>query len=366
MESIRILLVEDAASDIEACTSTIKRYERQKKRQIECISARTEAEAHSQLNGSYDGAIIDIKLKNDKAGTAGNDVISEIYKTWRIPIVVLTGTPENASHGCNFVGLFKKGEVSYENIFDLFYDIYNTGLTKIMGGRGKIEEELTRVFFNNLLNPKNKDSWITHGRTDSPKTEKALLRFTLNHLMQLLYDDEDECFPEEVYIHPPLQAGLRTGSIVRNKKDNNFFVVLTPPCDLVLRESGQIKTDKILLVEIDEEDKVYGYSLGRAETETEKQKILQTILNNRHSLFHHWLPVTTFFPGGFINFRKILSLNKKVCEKEYDKPDIQISPYFVKDILSRFSSYYARQGQPDIDCAQIISKIITTCETKKR
>ncbi|MFQ2549269.1 hypothetical protein ACK305_18520, partial [Aeromonas caviae] len=34
---------------------------------------------------------------------------------------------------------------------------------------------------------------------------------------------------------------------------------------------------------------------------------------------------------------------------QYDKPLIQISPAFVKDIVSRFSSYYARQGQPDID-----------------
>ena len=30
-------------------------------------------------------------------------------------------------------------------------------------------------------------------------------------------------------------------------------------------------------------------------------------------------------------------------------PDLQISPPFVRDILARLSSYYARQGQPDID-----------------
>jgi hypothetical protein len=187
----------------------------------------------------------------------------------------------------------------------------------------------------------------------------------LNHLMQLLDDDEEECFPEEVYIHPPLQDGLRTGSIVKRKEDKKLSVVLTPACDLVIRESGQVKTDKILLVEIDEETKVYGHILDKMATKEEKEKTLQTILNNRHSLYHHWLPTTTFFPGGFINFRKLSTLSKKDCLKQYDAPDIQVSPHFVKDILSRFSSYYARQGQPHVECSQIINKIVGTCGIKK-
>lgn len=365
MESIKILFVEDEDSDIEICTATIKKYQIQKNRQINCIVAKSRSDAHSLLDTSFDGAIIDIKLKDDKTGTGGNDVISEIYKSWRIPIIVLTGTPGNASRECNLLGLFKKGEISYEEIFDRFYDVYNTGLTKIMGGRGKIEKELSRVFFHNLLDQANQDAWVIHGRIDSSKTEKALLRFTLNHLMQLLDDDEEERFPEEVYIHPPLQKGLRTGSIVKHKEDGRLSIVLTPACDLVIRESGQFKADKILLVEIDEETRVYGHILYKMETKEEKEKTLQTILNNRHSLYHHWLPTTTFFPGGFINFRKLSTLSKKDCLKQCDAPDIQVSPHFVKDILSRFSSYYARQGQPDIECSQIINKIVETCGIKK-
>ena len=319
MESIKILFVEDADSDLEACNATIKRYKRQKKRQIEFIVAKSRDEALELLNSKFDGAIIDIKLEKDRTGTGGNDVISEIHRTCRIPLVVLTGTPENASRECNLLGCYKKGEISYDEIFDRFFDVYNTGLTKIMGGRGTIEKELTRVFFHNLLHPATQDAWIVHGRADSLKTEKALLRFTLNHLMQILDDDEEECFPEEVFIYPPLQKGLKTGSIVKEKQGEKLYIVLTPPCDLVVRESGQMKTDKILLVEIDEETKVCGHIIRKIDRRDEKEEMLQKILNNRHSLFHHWLPSTTFFPGGFINFRKISTLSKKDCQKQYQK-----------------------------------------------
>ena len=34
---------------------------------------------------------------------------------------------------------------------------------------------------------------------------------------------------------------------------------------------------------------------------------------------------------------------------------IQISPSFVKDIVARFSSYYARQGQPNIDFTKFMN-----------
>lgn len=49
-----------------------------------------------------------------------------------------------------------------------------------------------------------------------------------------------------------------------------------------------------------------------------------------------------------------------ICELPYEKlleafenPSVQISSLFLKDIVARFSSYYARQGQPDIDYEKV-------------
>jgi hypothetical protein len=133
---------------------------------------------------------------------------------------------------------------------------------------------------------------------------------------------------------------LYTGSIVRkrdNAEEKPVFVVLTPACDLVIRKDGNFKTDRILLIEIDDPD-LYD----------EKGKV-EKRLNNSLELYLHWLPKTDRFKGGFLNFRKVAGIPIEEYNKSYEKPFIQIAPSFVKDIISRFSSFYARQGQPNID-----------------
>ena len=87
-----------------------------------------------------------------------------------------------------------------------------------------------------------------------------------------------------------------------------------------------------------------------------KGELKQAFRNNKSS-YYHWLPQTKFFKGGFLNFRKLETLDiEKFSEIFKTPPKIQISPSFVKDIVARFSSYYARQGQPDIDFDKFIDK----------
>ena len=59
--------------------------------------------------------------------------------------------------------------------------------------------------------------------------------------------------------------------------------------------------------------------------------------------------MTSLFEGGIINFRKVNTYKPKDFDSKFDKPLVQISMAFTKDIVSRFSSYYSRQGQPDFD-----------------
>ena len=132
---------------------------------------------------------------------------------------------------------------------------------------------------------------------------------------------------------------ITTGSIV--KTSDKSFIVLSPACDLVPRgENGVPNTDQILLVEIESVDKVLDGSQN-------KGKVSDLCSNKR--TYYHWLPKTNFFEGGILNFRKLTTFHKEDFDKDFEKPTIQISPFFIKDIVSRFSSYYARQGQPDID-----------------
>ena len=364
MSQLRLLMLEDEEEDLIPWKETIQRYMEEKNRNIELVMCTTREEALEKLDKSIDGAIIDLTLfERDDAGNqiieendAGNEIIEKVANSFfRIPIAIYTQEPSNKNDSLNekilLIDVFDKSVARHDEILDKFWEIYDTGLTHIMGGRGDIETTLNQVFLENLR--PNRQRWIAYGEKDSERTQKALLRYTLNHLLQLLEDDEEERLPEEVYLYPPVLDRIRTGNMV--KANDQWFVVLNPACDLV-PINGEFKIDRILLVEIDG-DAVKDV-LKKSNNNKDKKRKLDALSKNTHAFYYHWLPPVRFessdgqilnFDGGVLNFRKLKTLTKAYFQKKFGDPLIQISPSFVKDIISRFSSYYARQGQPNLD-----------------
>lgn len=343
MNSMKILFVEDAMEQQEAFKDSVEVFNDKSDLNVEYEIVGSVPCAIDKIDGSYDGAIIDLRLGDDEDG--GNKIVRQLGDLFtRIPIIFVTAFADSVIDHTSIVKTRSRDKDTYESDLLLFREIFDTGLTRIMGGRGIIEKTLTEVYLNNLL--PQMEAWRSYGKEDSERTEKALLRYALNHLFQLL-EDEERCFPEEVYLYPPLLTQITTGSIVKKKKGGQQFVVLSPACDLVLRRNGNFKTDRILLVEIERENDIVSTALDGIKNKSKKRDKLQTVFGNNHTAYYHWLPKTSFFDGGFLNFRKLQSLNKAEFEK-FGKPLIQISPTFVKDIIARFSSFYARQGQPEI------------------
>ena len=350
MNQLKIMFVEDAEDQQESFKDTVEVFNRNNQQhnlKVEYKIAADPVEASNIIDGSYDGAIIDLKLDDDEEG--GNKIVKELYDTFtRIPIIFVTAYADLVIDHPSVIKIRRREDGTYNSDLLLFQKIQDTGLTRIMGGRGSIEQQLREVFLKNLLPQIN--TWISYGQThkdtDPERTEKALLRHALNHLYQILEDNE-RYFPEEVYLHPSMSDKITTGSIV--KVGNQSFIVLSPACDLVIRENGEYKTDWILLVEIESENDVVISELDGITRKRSKENRLRDVFNNNHKDYYHWLPKTDFFEGGIINFRKLTTFCKGDFDKDFEKPTIQISPFFIKDIVSRFSSYYARQGQPDID-----------------
>ena len=347
MSAFKLLMVEDEEKEINICRDSIDTYRNRYNREIKPIYCKTLAEALEKLDNTFDGAIIDLKL--EKSVDDGNMVINEITEAcFRIPVVILTGTPDDVASNTLIVDIFTKGEVEYEEIFNKLWDIYDTGLTRIMGGRGKMEKTLDTVFRKNLL--PHIEKWIHHAKTNPERTEHSLLRYTINHLLQLLDESDDKFFPEEVYIYPPAGKTLKTGSII--KKDDKYFVVLNPMCDLVIRKNNMPKATHILLVEIVPQCQL---TTGCKENE------MGNAFSNNKTPYYHWLPriksSKPTFDGGFLDFRILSTHPTKDFNKKFKPPEFQISPSFVKDIVARFSSFYARQGQPDIDYEEIIQEL---------
>ena len=360
MNRPKLLIIEDSDDQLEIFRDVIQEYRDEKERDIDSVECKTLEKALEVFDNSFDGVIVDLKLGSK--GNEGNQIVEKIVESFvRVPIAVYTALPKNWDEDLDekimLIGIFIKGQTEFREILDEFWDIYNTGLTKILGGRGSIEDNLNKVFLKSIQ-PRIK-AWVTYGKENSKRTEQALLRHTLNHLAQLLEKDEKSYLPEEIYLYPSKSDKITTGSIVH--ADDQSFVVLSPACDLVPRgKNGTFKTDRILLVEIERGKDIEEAALEGFEKKGSKKKRLRDVFNNNYTDYYHWLPETDLFQGGFLNFRKLKTLNKDDFDKKFEKSAIiQISPSFVKDIVSRFSSFYARQGQPDIDNRDFIDRYTT-------
>ena len=128
--------------DIGACQRTAERYRREKQRQVTIVVSKDLDEALKNVDDTFDGAIVDLRLGNDDE--QGNRVIRRIREgQYRIPIAILTGTPSAADQEFSFIGVFKKGELGagYDDLFDRFARIQETGLTRILGEEGLWKKE---------------------------------------------------------------------------------------------------------------------------------------------------------------------------------------------------------------------------------
>jgi hypothetical protein len=147
---------------------------------------------------------------------------------------------------------------------------------------------------------------------------------------------------------PAINDNLATGVLLKDKASNEFFIILTPACDMVIRKNGSRKAEKIMLVQIEGIESI---------SQNKNGKDIEKLFKNNSSLNYHFLPPIKKFVGGFINFQHISSIEDK---KITDKFSIigKVTAPFLKDIISRFSTYYARQGQPELDIKAVHDKII--------
>lgn len=373
MSALKLLFVEDDDGELESCKISQRRYEREKGRKIEIISSKTLEEASIKLDNTFDGAIVDLKLTNGNEEFDGNTVADNIRKSYRIPTAILTGTPQNAKFESNFLGVYTRGEIEYVELFDLFYQIYDTGLTKIFGGRGIIEQVMDSIFWDSVRPNFNK--WKTYVSEEN-NTEKGLLRFTVSHLLELLDMDSNTYYPEEMYITSPSLHSTMTGNIVQDNETGDSFIVLSPACDLVVRGNGSFKTDSVLVCLIENYDIEAVESVKKIllpetaedgtpiNTPTRKQRDhanreLKSLIKNSYSNYYHYLPKTDCFRGGIINFRKVQSFHPSEFDKRFSIPITRIAMSFTKDIVARFSSFYARQGQPDFNPEDLAETLIS-------
>lgn len=340
--AIKLLLVEDDAGDRAGFEASVARFNHERGASFSVVSCGSLDEAMRTLDNSFDCAVVDMKL--GALGGEGNLILEGLQKAnIRMPVVILTGTPDVVDQGPVHVDIRKKGETDHQEILESFRLVHASGLTKVMGGRGLFEEFLGKVFRQNIL--AQVEAWKRYGGLDPQKSEKALMRHVLNHLISMVDMDEENCVPEEFYISPFLGATVRTGCVVVEKSSGSRFAVLTPLCDLTARIGGDVNARKVMLCRIATLQEAEA-ELPTSKQNAEGRKNLKSNLEKNGKGSYHYLPRTDFFDGGFLDFEAVLSVPKTEFTDRFGAPILQISPAFTKDIVARFAAYFGRQGQP--------------------
>lgn len=350
-DMMNLLIVDDNPGELETYTQSLDRFSEENHFQISCETfTEIEPAIEALHKTSFDGAIIDLRFGQNE--DKGNELIDEIsHSLYRMPVVVLTGTPNAADHNLlkNMLVLKKGNEnASIDKIADYFRGIFVTGITRIMGKNGILEQTLQKVFYESFL--AQKDMWISYSKYNYDNIKEALLRHTLQYLINLLNQGNRKYLPLENYLYPVPKGSIMTGMIYTRNNDRTYHLIINPPCDIAIQNNGERKVNDILFVEIENDDQSYLSALEdykKTESNNKKKKVLNHF--NNDALYYHWLPKTSFFCGGKINFR---SISKQPISKIYDlytETGIQIAPFFMKEILNNYSYYYSRQGQPEID-----------------
>ena len=356
MKRLNILVVEDEDSLYNGYLDTADELSTELTLKINLLRSKTAVDACDSLaKQEFQGAIIDLNLfgDTDPEAPSGVKVILEIIKGYRIPIVIVSGNlqhlPDSIESGVQFIKRHDR-TTSNKLIFKEIIDIFQTGILNIIGGKGLIEDGLNKVFWEHLS--KDIDAWFVTGES----TEKSLLRYTLNHLSAYLneHDDSMDSYREaEFYLKPPIKNIIASGDILRNPESNERFILLSPACDVEVRSDGKINAKSLVLGKISDSapHSLADNELTKSNGKTSTVGFITKVVKGTE-LKCAFLPQYKELEEGIIDFQNLMTISLT----EYMKLErlATVSESFFKDIQSRFSSYYARQGTPDLNKETII------------
>lgn len=353
---MRLLIVDDAKTDLDACRTSAKKWNKShsSESQIVLIEKTTFQEAQEYFacheSCDVDGIILDLKLgRLPDAGQKLIDALDAMHR--RVPIVVFTATQDPLSFQY-LLGAFKKGDKPYDAAFERFEIAQKVGLTKILGCDGVIDRQLKDIFDKAIV--PRLDSWKKYvDAAGSENAERALSRSVVMHLHEAM--DEDDAFaPDEFYVTllSSKADGVVSGGIftTRNAEAGvKHYVAMSPACDLVIRADGKPKSPTVLLARLEDFNTIYEKACEGMTKADSKKKQMAKLERNEYAGYYHYFPAAVGLNRMLLNFRELMTVPYASMRTSYSTSGYCVSPYFFRDVQSRFSAYYGRQGQPEIN-----------------
>lgn len=357
---MKLLIVEDDKATIQSYEDNIESFNKSIDFEITpVIKDNIETAKKALTSPEYDAAIVDLKLSSNTTVLEGIEIVNDIYNKLRFPVFIVSGSIGQVEYEENTFLKKRSRDGDFKDILNEITAIYNTGITKILGRSGQINDYLNKIFWNHLSN--SLDVWVNDSSRSPEDKQKSLLRYTLLHMLEYL--DENNVHPSEFYLTRPVKENLSTGDLVL--LNGNRYVVLTPACDFVYRSSGDRNIRKAFLLKIIELNDHFTNleeSIQKKEISKTLQGKLEKIITNNKP-YYHFIPKHSAINAGIIDFQDKLSIPIEDIEAGIKNKEIDrfatITLPFLKDLIERYSSYYARQGSPDFNVEDIINTFLS-------
>jgi hypothetical protein len=326
----------------------------------------------------YDIVILDL-CKGEPTATSekpGYDILKQVQSMAFVPVIFYSGlTKDLTSLSSEVIGVVNKGD----GVDKLKTEIERIITSKIALLKGQIYNHLREYLRQYFWETVHAEKKVFEPVKNDISLGYLLLRRFANSLSkenikQLLGDDKiktDKAHPMEFYIFPvnadPLKEEYQAGEIL--EKEGQFYAILTPDCDFVLRNNGSRKADKILMASAKQfkslPDFVKYDDLRKKENRNERENQqmpnlegkLKTWMSNRGGEQDRFffLPSTPFIDNLVIDFqvKTMVDYNELITFHRIAKLDL---PY-AQSMISSFIRYYNRIGFPDIDADYVIQSL---------
>jgi len=362
MKKYKLLFVEENVNEIRNLADAIREFngEHVDTHEITVVNAPTLNDAYEKLKEEdFNLSIVDLKLRGDTDHAEGNDIIKKIKNESRIPIIVysdnLAKLDTELQNENDVYRIIERTSKPYSNLLDEIVKFLDTDITELFGAHGILINELDKIlqqlFWKHIAHNWQLICKDVNSIDERKKIINRHLGSVLFESLSIKNDGFEKVHPVEVYYLPPTKEYYFCGDII--EKDGKRYIILNAACDMVLR-GANVDAEYIVMAQlIPLKNKAEFFNYAMTQSEPNKNRVLPFIQNKKPR--YHFLPIYDGMEGYLIDFENI-SISKSLDRNSLTRI-CSITESFMKNIIFRFSAFYARPGQPDFNNDYILESI---------
>lgn len=269
-------------------------------------------------------------------------LIEKEYRENRIPIFIHSGNLDYFDQFPDQGTVFRvrKSGSSAKEICDIIKSMHESSFLDFFCQDGYLERKLMSEIhsaFTTQFKANEIEKIITSIRTANPDNVKnrvveVFQRIVIRAFYQNLISSQNtdiKLNTIEHFYRRTSKYPVWTGDIFKNNQNNEYYIVLTPRCDLENSKANSLLLAKVEL--IDENNR------------PNSKNFVDIMQDNVRGLSKRFIPAVPQFSGGFVKFNEIQTISQKEFIESYERV-ISLSDEYTNEVVRKFSSYISRGG----------------------